>query len=148
MKYVLMAALLVLAGCGKPPDFVDVQGKGHRYADFDDKWVVVNYWATWCGPCIKEIPELNRLASLHRDQLVVLGVNFDSPAGDAMRAQAEKMNISFPVFQHDPRERLGITEPDVLPTTFVFAPGMKLTSTLVGPQTEASILAVVNQPSS
>ena len=147
-RVIVLGWLLLVCSCQKPPDFVDVFGHGHRFGDFSGKWVIVNYWATWCGPCLKEIPELNRLASLHRDRLVVLGVNYDGPTGDEMREQVRKMRIDFTVLAKDPVEKLGITEPDVLPTTFVFAPGLVLRKTLVGAQTEASILAVVDQPSS
>ena len=58
------------------------------------------------------------------------------------------LSLSDAEIAKDPVEKLGITEPDVLPTTFVFAPGLVLRKTLVGAQTEASILAVVDQPSS
>lgn len=142
----LLPALCVmaLAACGPAPDFVDLNGKGYRYDDFADKWLVVNYWATWCGPCIREIPELNRLAEEHGGQLVVLGVNYDEPEGEEALRQARKMRIEFPVFASAPQERLGIEIPEVLPTTFVFAPGLHLKQTLVGPQTESSILAVTS----
>ncbi len=132
--------LLALVGCAPPPDFVDINGAGHRYADMQDKWIVVNYWATWCAPCIKEIPELNTLAKDHADTLVVLGVNFDEPAADKALADARKLKIEFPVYAEDPHERLGVQTPEVLPTTFVFGPGLQLRATLVGPQTETSLL--------
>lgn len=135
-------ATLLLTACRPAPDFVDTDGHGHRLADYQDKWVIVNYWATWCGPCIKEIPELNLLAEEHADRLVVLGVNFDEPAGEEADKQVRKMKIEFPVFAAEPADMLGIEKPEVLPTTFVFAPGMQLTETLVGPQTQDSILAV------
>lgn len=145
MKGLLSVMLcIVVAGCGGTPDFTDVEGEGHRYKDFEDRWVVVNYWATWCGPCIKEIPELNTLAATHSDRIVVLGVNWDAPEGEAALAQARKMKIEFPVYTAEPAARLKIEKPDVLPTTFVFAPGMVLRETMLGPQTEASILAVID----
>jgi len=106
--------------------------------------VVVDFWATWCAPCIKEIPELNRLAEEHADELVVLGVNFDLPEGEERLRQAKKMKIEFPVYADDPAQDLGIERPMVLPTTFVFAPGLELRQTLVGPQTEESLLAAID----
>lgn len=149
IRYWIVWVLVLLAcGCQKPPDFVDANGNGHRLRDYQGKWVLVNYWATWCGPCIKEIPELNRLADTHSNQLVILGVDYDLPTGKKLKEQIRAMKIEYPVFAADPKKLLGITEPDVLPTTFVFAPGMKLKTTLVGPQTEASILAAIGQPSS
>ena len=146
--WIVWILVLLVCGCQKPPDFVDAQGNGHRLSEYKGKWVLVNYWATWCGPCIKEIPELNQLSKTHSSKLVILGVDYDLPTGKALRDQVKAMKIRYPVIAGDPQKLFGITEPDVLPTTFVFAPGMKLKTTLVGAQTETSILAAIGQPSS
>jgi thiol-disulfide isomerase/thioredoxin len=134
----IMLAFLVTS-C-QEPDFLDTSGNGYRYEELNGKWLVVNYWATWCAPCIKEIPELNKLAEEHKDRVLVFGVNFDQPAGEEIQAQVAKMKIEFPVFSVDPASYLGIHKPEVLPTTFVFSPDGKLHSTLVGPQTEETLL--------
>ncbi|SRR6056297_685692 len=102
-------------------------------------WVVVNYWAEWCKPCIKEVPELNELNA--RDDVTVLGVNFDGATGDALAAQLEKLGIGFATLPEDPADALGTERPVVLPTTLVFHPEGQLTQTLVGPQTLESLLA-------
>jgi thiol-disulfide isomerase/thioredoxin len=137
-----LALTLLLAAC-QQPDFLDTKGNGHRYEDMEGKWRLVNYWATWCGPCIKEIPELNTLSLDHGDTVLVFGVNFDSPEVEEQQAQVERMKIEFPVYTHDPAKELGVTKPDVLPTTFIFSPDGKLAATLVGPQTEESLLSVM-----
>ncbi len=142
----LVAVVLVLlTACERKQtaDFFDVEGQGYLYEDYADKWLVVNYWATWCAPCIKEIPELNLLSRDHGEKLAVFGVNFDSPLGDEAQRQANKMKIAFPVYLEPPHEQLGIRIPEVLPTTFVFSPGLELKATLVGPQTAEALLAVM-----
>ena len=139
---VMTLTMLLLASC-QQPDFVDTQGNGYRYADLEGKWLIVNYWATWCGPCIKEIPELNKIAAEHQDHVHVFGVNFDEPDLEEMQTQVEKMKIEFPVYAIDPAVELGITKPDVLPTTFVFSTDGNLHATLIGPQTEDSLLGVL-----
>lgn len=131
--------LLLLASC-EQPDFLDTEGRGYRYADFNGKWLILNYWATWCGPCIKEIPELNKIAEEHQDKVRVFGVNFDQPDAEERHAQVEKMRIEFPVFVIDPSADMGFTRPEVLPTTFIFSPDGTLHATLIGPQTENSLL--------
>ena len=141
-QLVTLTLTLLLAAC-QQPDFLDTKGNGYRYEDMEGKWKIVNYWATWCGPCIKEIPELNVLAKDHHETIKVFGVNYDSPEMEQRQAQVEKMKIEFPVYSEDPASVLGIAKPEVLPTTFIFSPDGKLAATLVGPQTEESLLAVL-----
>jgi thiol-disulfide isomerase/thioredoxin len=96
--------------------------------------VLVNYWAKWCKPCIKEIPELNALDQ-GRDDVTVLGVNYDGLTGDALAAQLTELKVEFATLTADPATQLGTQRPVVLPTTFILDPEGALVSTLVGPQT-------------
>jgi thiol-disulfide isomerase/thioredoxin len=143
MKILLLVMLLAIGGCSKP-DFFDTNGNGYRVSDFEGSWQVINYWATWCAPCIKEIPELVELGEKH-DDIAVFGVNYDAPEAEEMAAQIERMKITFPVYQIDPRERLGIERPVVLPTTVLVNPEGTVVEILIGPQTEASLLAVMGK---
>lgn len=143
MRIVLLLAVAMLSSCTKP-DFYDIEGNGISLAELKEKPLIVNYWATWCAPCIKEIPELNELAHSRADELNLLGVNFDQPAPDEQIQQARKMKIEFPVFASDPAALLGVSVPEVLPTTYIFAPGGELIATLVGPQSGAAILKASN----
>lgn len=63
------------------PDFTlpDLQGRPVRLSDFRGKAVVVDFWATWCLPCVFQVPELNRLADAHREKgdVAVIGVSVD-----------------------------------------------------------------------
>ena len=108
-----------------------------------EDWTFVNYWAVWCKPCIKEIPELNALHE--RDGYMVLGVNFDGASGEELAEQVKSLGVGFPTLTEDPGEELGITRPQVLPTTLVLAPGGEVHRVLVGPQTEASLIAATEQ---
>ncbi|MCB1844964.1 MAG: TlpA family protein disulfide reductase, partial [Halioglobus sp.] len=82
------------------------------------QWLVINYWAKWCTPCIKEIPELNALAAARPD-IRVLGVNFDGATGDELAQQEEEFGVAFRTLDADPAEELGIERPRVLPTTLL-----------------------------
>ena len=103
-------------------------------------WRIVNYWAVWCGPCREEIPELNRL---HQEtDLVVFAVNYDGKQGEELASQAAAMDIGFTLLAQDPGPALGVERPSVLPTTLLVNPAGKVTDTLVGPQTEETLLAI------
>jgi thiol-disulfide isomerase/thioredoxin len=128
----LFLALCLLSACGDGPGTVNLaSARGH--------WVVINYWAEWCKPCIKEIPEINQLA---REQagLRVFGVNYDGASGDELQEQVERLGIEFPLLIADPAAELGIQRPGVLPTTLIIRPDGSLAATLVGPQTKESLL--------
>jgi thiol-disulfide isomerase/thioredoxin len=134
--YLLLA--LTLAACsgerGPPGELSGLLGR----------WVVINYWAEWCTPCIKEIPELNELAEQNPD-LAVVGVNFDDAEGEELARQITQLGIAFPILAEDPAARLGIPRPAVLPTTLILDPEGKLANTLVGPQTLESLAAAIGR---
>jgi len=112
--------------------------------DASSDWTFVNYWAEWCKPCIKEIPELNRLNE--RDGYRVLGVNFDGATGAALEEQIAALGVAFPTLAEDPGSSLGLERPRVLPTTLVLAPDGSLRDVLVGPQTADSLIAATQAP--
>ena len=147
-QWVCYLAILLVSGCGQVESesvYQTVQGPAVTSSSLDNKWQVINYWATWCGPCITEIPELNELAHEHPEQLIVLGVDFDAPStATAAMASIEKMGIEFPVLTLDPAMSLGIDSPTVLPTTVLVNPYGEVMEGLVGPQTAASLLARIN----
>lgn len=131
----LALLLLLLAGC-QPP----ATGNAALLESLRGQWVVINYWAKWCKPCIEEIPELNELDHLH-DDITVLGVNYDGVTGEELAAQLRELKVDFPTLAEDPAQLLGQPRPSVLPTTFIINPTGELLGSLVGPQTLESLLA-------
>ena len=132
--------LTLLAACGqeRPPTTAE------QLAALQGQWVVVNYWAQWCKPCIEEIPELNALDADHAD-IAVLGVNYDGATGEALASQIEALSVAFPTLPSDPAELLGQPRPSVLPTTFILNPEGELLASLIGPQTQETLLAQVRE---
>ncbi|MBN7798481.1 TlpA family protein disulfide reductase [Parahaliea mediterranea] len=131
------AAIALLAACGEAP----APGNHPTLESLRGQWVVVNYWAKWCKPCIEEIPELNRLDREH-DDIAVLGVNYDGLTGEALTAQVQELGVDFPTVA-DPAAQLGSPRPTVLPTSLILDPKGQLVDTLVGPQTADTLLAAI-----
>ena len=140
------ALLLIAAVCGtgcSKPDYTTLQGEQGRFSDHRGRWVLINYWADWCKPCIKELPELNEFQRRHGERATMFVVNFDGIGGEALKAQVERLAIETPVLLQDPAPALGFERPKALPTTFVFGPDDTLRQTLQGPQTLASLSAAI-----
>ncbi len=136
---------VVLTGCDSA-DFVDAQGKDINWEDFRGRWLVINYWAEWCKPCLEEIPELNSLYLAHKDKdAYVLGINFDPLEPTELNKQIDALNVQFPVLQTDRDGKLNYLHPEVLPTTYVFDHKGELRHKLVGPQTQVSIEALLQK---
>lgn len=77
--------------------FKDMNGAEVRLADYKGKVILLNVWATWCGPCELEIPELVEAYSKYKDKgVVVLGVSLDDPP-ETLRAYAPKKQMNYPI---------------------------------------------------
>ncbi|MFT3930319.1 MAG: TlpA disulfide reductase family protein [Spongiibacteraceae bacterium] len=131
--------LATLSGCSKP-DYQTADGNSGRFADTRGKWLLINYWADWCKPCIEEMPELHRFQQQQSDRVVLLTVNYDGLQGQSLQQQIEKLQIKLPVLLQDPAPLLGFQRPDALPTTLVFDPQGALHAALQGAQTMQSLV--------
>ena len=107
------------------------------------QWLFINYWASWCKPCIEEIPEFNHLAETLKGKAQVYAVNFDGIKGDELTLQANKIGIAFTLLEKDPSQTLGHPIPQVLPSTYIYNPEGQLHKTLIGPQTLESLLSAI-----
>ena len=135
----------VLSGCSAEPPATLADGGEVRFSQLEGQWLIINYWAEWCVPCRKEIPELNELQADRREHgLRVFGVNYDAIEGKKLTRLIELMDIRFPVLTQDPRARWGYDQPSVLPLTVVIGPDGRLREQLVGPQTVETLLAAMH----
>ena len=140
---IFFACLGALSACSKP-DYRTADGASGRFADARGKWLLINYWAEWCKPCIEEMPALNRFQQQHRDRVLLLTVNYDGAQGESLRQQIAKLGVELPVLLDDPAPLLNFPRPDALPTTLVFAPDGALRQTLQGAQTAATLAAAID----
>lgn len=140
--YSALFILLMLGGCGQSTS--NTEATEFSIDSYKGKWLVLNYWAEWCAPCIKEIPELNKLDNDYSDELDVLAVNFDRIKGEALTQLSARMGIRFETVENDPADILRLSRPASLPTTYLFDREGVLLAKLVGPQTIESIIRMTN----
>ena len=153
MKKCILLLFLIfsLSGCSKkqiPPIFIDTQGHKIIFSSLKGKWVFINYWATWCTACLAEIPQLNKFYFAHKDNVILLGVNYDSLSIAELNNAIAKFKIGFPVLTKDPAKTLHLESTDVVPTTYVFNPTGNLVKILRGPQIQSSLNKIIESPHS
>jgi thiol-disulfide isomerase/thioredoxin len=108
-------------------------------SEYLGQWVVVNYWATWCAPCRKEMPELSEL-HVARSDVTVLGLAYEDVEDTDFEAFLEDSPVEYPILLvdvYDPPEPFGA--PKVLPTTIVLDPQGRAVKSFLGPVTRESI---------
>jgi len=144
----LLLWLGVTAAGARPFVFEDMQGQPQRLADYRGKWVLVNFWATWCPPCLEEIPDLVDLHRAHsKKDLAVIGVALDSSA-KSVRQFIDRFKVNYPVVlgDYDLAEQVG--EVTVLPTSYLYNPQGELVSYQQGMVTRDSVESYIkgNKP--
>jgi thiol-disulfide isomerase/thioredoxin len=120
-----------------------IDGKPWRLADHRGRWVVVNYWATWCGPCLKEMPELSALDAM-REDVEVIGLAYEDTTPADLQAFLVKHPVVYPVAVvdvYDPPR--AFDAPRGLPTTWLIAPDGRVARHFLGPVTAADLQAAI-----
>jgi len=135
----LLLLLVAVPAAAGGFSFKDMQGQTQRLSDYRGKWVLVNFWATWCPPCLEEIPDLVELHEAHRrTDLVVIGVALDSTA-KSVREFVSRFAISYPVVVGDYDQAQQVGEVNVLPTSYLYDPRGELVSYQEGMLTRSSV---------
>src|SRR5262245_24632718 len=113
-------------------ELTDLDNRVHRLADYRSKVVLVNFWATWCGPCRDEMPSIQELKrKLAGRPFVVLAVNLDEPES-RIRKFLTEVKVDFPVLLDPERKVAKAWSARILPASFVIGAGGRIRYSLVG----------------
>jgi thiol-disulfide isomerase/thioredoxin len=114
--------------------FHDADGNEFNLQSFGDKVVVLNLWATWCAPCLKELPSLDRLqAQLGSDRFEVVAISVDRRGVEAVRPFFEKLKITHLAIYVEPENRLAQSIGlQVLPSTIIMGRHGLMAGKLIG----------------
>jgi len=144
MKRYLPALLLLLT----LPSFVQavdmpltaVNGTQTNLNRYQGKWLVVNYWATWCPPCIAEMPELQSFHDENMDNnAMVVGINAENISQQRLQTFLDDYFITYPNFVSGPTQQSELGLIPGLPTTFLVTPEGKIVARQVGPVTREMV---------
>jgi thiol-disulfide isomerase/thioredoxin len=118
---------------------IDMEGKPLKLSDYRGKWVVLNYWATWCPPCLEEIPELVRFHDMHHESDgVVIGIDMEMLPPTILAQFVDDNLISYPIVPLV-EEMPMFDNVDNFPTTYLIDPKGIAVVKHVGAVTAAAI---------
>lgn len=127
----------------------DMQGRQHVLGHYQGKWLIVNYWATWCPPCLEEMPDLVNLYDARKSKdVMVIGIAWDYKTTEEVARFADDMLVSYPIVLGSEKIAKQLGGAEVMPTTFIYNPEGKLIKSRRGLISRAYIeqLISTNEP--
>ncbi|MCP4430034.1 MAG: TlpA family protein disulfide reductase [Gammaproteobacteria bacterium] len=139
----LIFALLctfVFPGHAVDMDLENIDGSKQNLSDFEGKWVVVNFWATWCPPCIAEMPDLQQFHDNHVNKdAMVIGINVENLGNSELNTFLDMYFITYPIFRGPQMTESELGTIPGLPTTFLVSPQGTVEARQVGSVTAEMI---------
>lgn len=112
--------------------FTDLDGRTLTTAGLRGKVTLINFWATWCGPCRLEIPDLVRLQERYPEHLQVIGVSIDEGPVDAVRRFAQEYRINYPIVMTTPEINRQFPGVHAIPTSFIVDTDARIVQSHIG----------------
>ena len=120
----------LLGACTPAPEFTDATGQSVSLRHFAGKPLLVNYFAPWCAPCLREMPRLNGLAA--EGMIAVVAINYDPTTPAELGQLATRYEIKVPLLIANAEASLPFPRPGALPTSYLLDSEGKLKQTLIG----------------
>lgn len=117
----ISSVVLLLSVQAQAFQFRDTTGKVHKLEDYKGRWVLVNFWATWCPPCLKEIPDLIALYESRKD-IMIIGVSMDADDSQVVLDFVQKMGVTYPTVLGNRTIASQLDDISLLPSTYFFDP--------------------------
>ncbi|HEY9018412.1 TlpA disulfide reductase family protein [Thiomicrospira sp.] len=150
--FMIALSLLTTMAQAEPNDieFVDLEGKSVNLSDFKGQWVVVNIWATWCPPCIKEMPDLTFFHEKYKDDgAIVLGVNYENIPVEKINNFTEELMVTFPIVRFKDIDLNANKTPfgplRGLPSTYMVAPSGHIVAGRAGMVDQETLEAFIKE---
>lgn len=144
----LSVLLLVLAQNVRAVDYTlpDMDGNMQSLDQYKGKWLIVNYWATWCGTCMVELPDLIALHEDHKQgDIAVIGINFESISLKNLKAFVTEQSIPYPILHTEPVRKTPLGPVPALPTTYIIDPAGKVVAAEVGIVTQKNLEMYIDE---
>ncbi|WP_322405884.1 TlpA disulfide reductase family protein [Idiomarina sp. PL1-037] len=141
---VCAAAALLITACSQEPDVVTDADNELRWGNLGEKTVVVNYFAEWCAPCLRELPELNEFNQHKAKDVELIGVSFDPMSNAELTELKQRHGIEFQLALMEPAPKFPFQRPQMLPATYVIKPDGSVKGPLMGEQDLESLENAVN----
>jgi thiol-disulfide isomerase/thioredoxin len=121
----------------KVPNFslVDIEGNMHTDELTKGKYLVINFWATWCTPCLKEIPAFVKFYNDHSDKVEILGLNYEGMNVEAVNDFKDRFDVNYPIILYagsNEAEYVKFGDLVGMPTTLIYDPDGELLHTFIG----------------
>lgn len=139
--------ILVMATEARAVDYElpDTDGQLQSLDQYKGKWLIVNYWATWCGTCMKELPELVDFHTNNELDAVVVGINFESIERKQLKEFVDSKTIPYAILTTEPVKKTPLGPVPALPTTYIIDPQGKVVAGEMGIVTRENLETYIAQ---